>query len=74
MTLIHQSENENIDYVSNMPIEISKMVGEKEKVTFDKTPEISTYVFGFMIGEFDFCQATTESGIVVRKLEETFIQ
>ena len=57
-----------------MPIEISQMIGEKEKVTFETTPEILTYVFGFMIGEFDFCQATTESGIAVRKLEETFIQ
>ena len=66
--MIHESENENIGYASNMPIEICHMIGEKEKVTFEKTPEISTYVFGFMIGEFDFCQAKTESGIAVRKL------
>lgn len=35
-------------------------------ISFLKTPKMSTYLLAFCIGEFDFLQASTENGVLVK--------
>lgn len=47
----------NLKVVSNMPIECEKIEGNKNKVSFKKTPKMSTYLFYLGIGEFEFSES-----------------
>lgn len=61
--------------ISNMP-ELSVMHlgqqkpgdGPKKKIIFDVSPKMSTYLLAWAIGEFDFVQAVTKNGVVIRVL------
>ena len=53
--------------LSNMPEEYSTYIGNnKKKVVFGKSPKMSTYLYAWCIGEFDFVQATTKNGVNLR--------
>eukprot|EP00607_Mallomonas_marina_P001471 CAMPEP_0182426326 /NCGR_PEP_ID=MMETSP1167-20130531/12807_1 /TAXON_ID=2988 /ORGANISM="Mallomonas Sp, Strain CCMP3275" /LENGTH=769 /DNA_ID=CAMNT_0024607665 /DNA_START=333 /DNA_END=2642 /DNA_ORIENTATION=+ len=53
--------------LSNMPdISSEYLPGGKKKVTFATSPIMSTYLLAWAVGEFDFVQATTKSGVCVR--------
>mgnify|MGYP006101067795 FL=1 len=52
--------------LSNMP-EASVTKKESSKtVVFETTPVMSTYLLAFCVGEFDFIEATTPEGVIVR--------
>mmetsp|Transcript_89966 Transcript_89966/g.162274 ORF Transcript_89966/g.162274 Transcript_89966/m.162274 type:complete len:905 (-) Transcript_89966:51-2765(-) len=55
---------------SNMPEKSCQIikVGKKAKkeLVFLDSPKMSTYLVAFVIGEFDFIQATTQNGVLVR--------
>lgn len=55
---------------SNMPEKSSKLVKTGSKVVreieFMDSPKMSTYLLAFVVGEFDFVQAKTEHGVLVR--------
>jgi len=61
--------------ISNMP-ELSVMHlpqqkpgdGPKKKIIFDVSPKMSTYLLAWAVGEFDFVQAVTKNGVVIRVL------
>ena len=46
--------DDHLDVLSNMPIESKQSIinSKKNKYTFQKTPEMSTYLLAFCIGEF----------------------
>jgi hypothetical protein len=56
--------------LSNMPVttDVAAVVNGRQlhKVTFDDTPIVSSYLLAWAIGEFDFVEATTKHGTVVR--------
>jgi puromycin-sensitive aminopeptidase len=54
--------------ISNMPIVSESAAPEfdgvpHKRVTFDKTPIMSTYILAFVIGDFDFVEAECSSGV-----------
>lgn len=57
----------NLECFSNMPeskrITLSK---EKVQISFLESPKMSTYLLAFCVGEFDFVQAQTEHGVMVK--------
>lgn len=54
--------------ISNMPEKSCKTLpgGEKKELSFMDSPVMSTYLLAFCVGEFDFVQAQTEHGVLVR--------
>jgi len=54
--------------LSNMPEKSRKFVnsGAKVEIGFMDSPKMSTYLLAFVIGEFDFIQAQTKHGVLVR--------
>ncbi|KAL0477810.1 hypothetical protein AKO1_013816 [Acrasis kona] len=54
--------DESLTLISNMPI-LSK---EGNKVTFETTPIMSTYLLAWVIGELDYIEDTSADGIKVR--------
>jgi aminopeptidase N len=65
VTLIVPKE---LDAFSNMPESSHKTFegGTKKELTFLDTPIMSTYLLAFVIGEFDYVQAQTAHGVLVR--------
>ncbi len=65
VTLIVPKE---LDAFSNMPELSHKTLegGTKKELTFLDTPIMSTYLLAFVIGEFDYVQAETSHGVLVR--------
>merc|ERR1740117_2035734 len=65
VTLVVDSD---LDAFSNMPEANVKVVkdGKKKELMFMDSPKMSTYLLAFVIGEFDFVQAKTEHGVLVR--------
>ena len=41
-------------------------MGDKKKVSFDKTPIMSTYLLAWVIGEFEYVEGKTKRGTQVR--------
>lgn len=53
--------------VSNMPIIAEEVLeGDLKKVTFDKTPIMSTYLLAFVVGEMEYVEDVTSEGTLVR--------
>ncbi|KAL7428645.1 hypothetical protein ACHAXM_001361 [Skeletonema potamos] len=65
VTLIVPKE---LDAFSNMPELSHKTLegGKKKELTFLDTPIMSTYLLAFVVGEFDYVQAQTAHGVLVR--------
>lgn len=53
---------------SNMPEQSRKLIngGKKAELRFLDSPKMSTYLVAFVVGEFDFLQAQTRGGVLVR--------
>ena len=60
--------SKHFDAFSNMPELSSKTLsgGTKKELTFMDSPIMSTYLLAFVIGEFDYVQAQTSHGVLVR--------
>ena len=58
----------DMDAFSNMPELSNKTLpgGKKKELTFLDTPIMSTYLVAFCVGEFDYVQAQTSHGVLVR--------
>ena len=57
----------NLTAISNMPETSVKYLPEgKKKITFDKSPIMSTYLLAWAIGEFDYLQTVTKNGVTLR--------
>jgi len=55
--------------LSNMPeSRVEMLPGNRKKVAYLPTPLMSTYLLAFCIGEYEFVQATTKEGTLVRIL------
>eukprot|EP00986_Skeletonema_menzelii_P002550 scaffold687_cov138-Skeletonema_menzelii.AAC.5 len=65
VTLIVPKE---LDAFSNMPELSHKTLegGKKKELKFLDTPIMSTYLLAFVVGEFDYVQAQTSHGVLVR--------
>ena len=42
------------------------MEGDLKKVTFARTPIMSTYLLAFIVGEYDYVEETDANGVLVR--------
>lgn len=52
---------------SNMPeSEVFHLEKSKKKISFDKTPIMSTYLLAWAVGEFDYISGTTKGGVLLR--------
>jgi len=59
--------DQHLTALSNMPEkEVTTLAGGKKKVVFLDSPVMSTYLLAFVIGEFDFVQATSKHGVTIR--------
>lgn len=57
----------HLQALSNMPeAEILTLPGLKRRVTFEKTPIMSTYLLAWAVGEFDFVAGVTKGGVALR--------
>ena len=45
---------------------IEYLEGDLKRVTFAQTPIMSSYLLAFIVGEFDYVEATDENGVLVR--------
>ncbi len=55
----------NLIGISNMPVERETVRGDRKRVTFQKTPVMSTYLLAFLIGEFESISKKTKAGTTV---------
>ena len=59
--------DDHLTALSNMPeSEITLLPNKKKRVSFLPSPKMSTYLLAFAVGEFDFVQARTQHGVMVR--------
>ncbi|KAH8302053.1 hypothetical protein KR044_002268 [Drosophila immigrans] len=53
--------------LSNMPvIKEDDLPGEMRRIRFDRTPIMSTYLVAVVVGEYDFVEAKSDDGVIVR--------
>ncbi|XP_032596884.1 puromycin-sensitive aminopeptidase isoform X2 [Drosophila grimshawi] len=53
--------------LSNMPVKKEdNLPGELRRVRFDRTPIMSTYLVAVVVGEYDFVEAKSDDGVIVR--------
>lgn len=52
--------------ISNTSFISEKLEGDKKRVTFARTPVMSTYLLAFVVGEFDHIEGKTKDGTPVR--------
>ena len=53
--------------LSNMPeLESRLLPNNLKQIKFQDTPKMSTYLLAFLVGEFDFVQASTTHGVQIR--------
>lgn len=52
--------------LSNMPVISERSIGDLREIRFDKTPIMSTYLVAAVIGEYDYVEATSKDGVLVR--------
>jgi len=56
-----------LDCLSNMTVKSSQSFPNKTKrVEFLDSPKMSTYLLAFVVGEFDYLQAQTEHGVLIK--------
>jgi len=64
LTLVVPSD---LECFSNMPESKRKTLGDnKVEVSFLETPKMSTYLLAYCIGEFDYVQAMTNYGVLIK--------
>jgi puromycin-sensitive aminopeptidase len=51
---------------SNMPEKSCHSAGSKKTVSFLDSPKMSTYLLAFCVGEFDYVQAHTDHGVLIK--------
>ena len=57
----------DLECFSNMPESKRITLGDsKVEISFLESPKMSTYLLAFCVGEFDFVQAQTEHGVLVK--------
>ena len=57
----------NLDCLSNMPVKSRHSHSNKtQRVEFMDSPKMSTYLLAFLVGEFDYLQAQTKHGVLVK--------
>lgn len=49
-----------------MPVISERSVGDRIEIKFDKTPIMSTYLVAAVIGEYDYVEAKSKDGVLVR--------
>lgn len=53
--------------LSNMPITVDRIGDDDLRyVSFDRTPIMSTYLVAAVVGEYDYVEATSSDGVLVR--------
>lgn len=52
--------------LSNMPMEVEKVVGSSKIVSFQESPKMSTYLVALVVGELEYVESETPSGNKVR--------
>ncbi|CAG9561275.1 unnamed protein product [Danaus chrysippus] len=52
--------------LSNMPVKVEKVNGDKKVMQFDTTPIMSTYLVAVVVGEYDYVEKTSRDGVLVR--------
>jgi len=53
--------------ISNMPeLSVQYQTNGKKKVTFDKSPLMSTYLLAWAVGEFDYIVGKSRHGVAIR--------
>ncbi|KAM7358359.1 puromycin-sensitive aminopeptidase [Cochliomyia hominivorax] len=53
--------------LSNMPVKTEKSLeGGLRRITFDRTPIMSTYLVAVVVGEYDYVEGKSEDGVLVR--------
>lgn len=53
--------------LSNMPVVSEKSVGDNlREIRFDTTPIMSTYLVAAVVGEYDYVEAKSKDGVLVR--------
>ena len=43
-----------------------ELPGDLKKLTFARSPKMSSYLLAFVVGEFDFVEATDANGVLIR--------
>ena len=49
--------------LSNMPVESENVVGNTKRVSFELSPKMSTYLVALVVGELDYLESETSSGM-----------
>ena len=58
---------ERYTVLNNMPAQSCELLGNgRKKVVFERTPKMSTYLVAFIVGDFDYVEATAKNGTLVR--------
>ncbi|MBL8159231.1 M1 family metallopeptidase [Candidatus Saccharibacteria bacterium] len=57
---------QDITVLSNTPVKEQNKTNDHLVTTFETTPKMSTYLLAFVVGELQYREAVTKSGVVVR--------
>lgn len=53
--------------LGNMPVTKTEDISEtRQKITFETSPKMSTYLLAFCVGEFDYVETTTKNNVLLR--------
>ena len=64
---INLTVDDHLQVLSNMPeLSVIHLPHHKKRVSFDRTPIMSTYIVAFAVGEFDCLSGVTRGGVVCR--------
>ena len=63
---VHLNVDPSLVALSNMDVEKTEVNGNLSRVSFNKTPIMSTYLVAFIVGELEHIETKTKSGTLVR--------